>query len=107
MQLDISGHHIEVTEALKTHVREKFEKIEQHFDTITDIHCVLTVEGDRHIAEASIAVPGKRLFAVEETEDMYKSVDKLAHVLNRRVRRHKERVCNHHVREAQYINGHF
>jgi putative sigma-54 modulation protein len=96
MQLDISGHHIEVTEAMKAHVRERFERIEQHFDTITDIHCVLTVEGDRHIAEATVNVRGKRLFAVHEEDDMYKSIDKLAHKLNRRVRKHKEKLHQHY-----------
>ena len=95
MQLDISGHHIEVTEALKAHVRERFERIEQHFDLITDIHCVLTVEGDRHIAEATVAMPGKRLFAVEERDDMYASINGLAHKLNRMVRQHKEKLKHH------------
>ena len=96
MQLDISGHHIEVTDALKAHVRERFERIENHFDIITDIHCILTVEGDRHIAEAVVNAKGKRLFAVEETEDMYSSINKIAHKLNRRVRQHKEKIKHHH-----------
>ena len=95
MQLDISGHHIEVTEALKAHVRERFERIENHFDIITDIHCVLTVEGDRHIAEATVNLPGKRLFAVEENGDMYASINKLGHKLNRMVRQHKEKMKHH------------
>lgn len=95
MQLDISGHHIEVTEALRAHVREHFERIENHFDIITDIHCILTVEGDRHIAEATVCAKGKRLFAVEENDDMYVAVNKLAHKLNRRVRRHKEKIKHH------------
>jgi len=105
MQLDISGHHIEMTEALKAHVRERFEKIESHFDTITDIHCILTVEGDRHIAEATVQVPGKRLFAMSENGDMYESVDKLAHKMNRMVRQHKEKMHDHHAKEARHINS--
>ena len=95
MQLDISGHHIEVTDALKAHVRERFERIENHFDIITDIHCVLTVEGDRHIAEAVVNAKGKRLFAVEENGDMYAAINRLAHKLNRRVRQYKEKTKHH------------
>jgi len=105
MQLDISGHHIEMTEALKTHVRERFEKIESHFDIITDVHCILTVEGDRHIAEATINVNGKRLFAMSENGDMYESIDKLFHKANRMIRQYKEKLHDHHAKEARHINS--
>ena len=100
MQLDISGHHVEVTEALKEYVSEKVGKIEHHFDTITDVHCILTVEGSRHKAEATVNVKGKKLYAESTNDDMYAAIDCLTHKLNRRVRRHKEKLHDHHARES-------
>lgn len=103
MQIDISGHHVGMTEALKNHVIEKVSKIEHHFDTVTDVHCILTVDGDRHVAEATMNVKGKRLYAESTKDNMYTAIDSMAHKLTRRVRRHKERLHDHHTKEANKI----
>ncbi len=96
MQLDISGHHIKVTEALRNHVVERVSKIEHHFETINDVHCILTVEGNRHKAEATVSVKGKKFFAESTEDNMYVAIDKLAHKLNRMIRQHKEKIHKHH-----------
>jgi len=95
MQLDITGRHIEVTEALREYVVSKVSKIEDHFDLITDVHCILTVEKTRHKAEATINAGGKRIYADTTDENMYVAIDSLAHKLNRRVRRYKEKLKKH------------
>jgi len=96
MQLDITGHHIELTEALKEHVVNRVSKIEHHFDTITDVHCILTVDKEGHKAEATVNVKGKRIYAESTEKNMYAAIDDLSHKLNRRVRRHKERLKKHY-----------
>ena len=58
MQLDLSGHHVEVTQALRTYVFKKFERISRHFEQLIDVHCVLTVEKMSHKAEATLMVRG-------------------------------------------------
>ena len=58
MQLNVSGHHIEVTDALRGYVETKIEKIERHFDVVSDVNCILTVEKLRHKAEARVNVNG-------------------------------------------------
>jgi putative sigma-54 modulation protein len=96
MQLDISGHHVTVTPAMRNHVEERVSKIGHHFDTITDVHCILTVEGDRHKAEATVIAKGKKFFAESTEDNMYVAIDKLTHKLNRMIRQHKEKLHNYH-----------
>jgi len=95
MQLDITGRHIEVTEALREHVINRVSKIEEHFDLVTNVHCILTVEKTRHKAEATINADGKRIYADATDDNMYVAIDSLAHKLNRRVRRYKEKLKKH------------
>lgn len=100
MQVDVTGHHVEVTPALKDYVRTKLGRIERHFDHVTDVHCILTVEKLRHKAEATLQVSGGRLYADATEEDMYAAIDGLMDKLDRQVRKHKEKLCDHHAREA-------
>ena len=90
MQLNVSGHHIEVTDALRGYVETKIEKIERHFDLVSDVSCVLTVEKLRHKAEARVNVNGGTIYADNTEEDMYAAIDGLVDKLERRVRKAKE-----------------
>lgn len=100
MQLTITGHHIEVTPALKNKVESKLSKLERHFDHLTDIHCILTVEKLRHKAEATVHLSGGTIHADAIEDDMYAAVDALVDKLNRQVKKHKEKLTDHHAREA-------
>ena len=101
MQLNVTGHHVNVTDALRDYVSSKMQRIEKHYDHVTDVHCILTVEKLRHRAEATANLRGKRLH-VEATEgDMYAAIDGLADKLDRRILKHKEKQCDHHAREVQ------
>ena len=100
MQLTITGHHIDITPALRNKVESKLAKLERHFDNMTDIHCVLTVEKLEHKAEATVHVSGGTLFADAIDQDMYAAVDALVDKLSRQVIRHKEKLTDHHAREA-------
>ena len=101
MQLSVTGHHVEVTTALKDYVASKIEKIERHFDLVTGVHCILTVEKLRHKAEATISVNGSRIYADATEEDMYAAIDGLVDKLDRQVRKHKEKLVDHHARDTQ------
>jgi putative sigma-54 modulation protein len=103
MQLNVSGHHIEVTDALRGYVESKIEKIERHFDLVSDISCVLTVEKLRHKAEARVNVNGGTIYADNTEEDMYAAIDGLVDKLERRVRKYKEKLVDHRAREAHKI----
>ncbi len=100
MQLNVSGHHIEVTESLREYVATKIEKIERHFDLVSDVSCILTVEKLRHKAEATAKVNGGTIYVDNTEEDMYAAIDGLVDKLDRRVRKYKEKSVDHHARES-------
>lgn len=100
MQINLSGHHVELTPALRDYVNEKLKRIERHFENITDIHCVLTVEKLEHKAEATVHVSGNSLHAHSVQADMYAAIDAMTDKLDRQVRRHKGKITDHHARES-------
>ena len=100
MPLTITGHHIDVTPALRNRVESKLAKLDRHFDSLTDIHCVLTVEKLQHKAEATVHLTGGTIHADAVEEDMYAAVDSLVDKLSRQVTKHKEKLTDHHAREA-------
>lgn len=95
MQISITGHHLEVTDSLKSYVETKFQKLERHFDHVTDVHVILGVEKLNQKAEATVHISGAKLFAEDHQEDMYAAIDSLVDKLDRQVKKHKEKISNH------------
>ena len=100
MQLSVSGHHLDITPALRDYVGNKMERLEHHFDHITQLHVVLSVEKLRQKAEATVHVSGANLFADAVHEDMYAAIDALSDKLDRQIKKHKEKLKNHHKQSA-------
>lgn len=99
MQLSITGHHLDITDALRNYVTEKLQKLERHYDHITNAHVVLSVEKLRQRAEATIHIAGAELFAESDCDDLYAAIDKLTDRLDRQILKHKEKlVARHHQR---------
>lgn len=92
MHLNITGRNMEVTEPLKEYAREKINKIEKYLDKITSAHIILTVEKYRHIAEMTIHAHGITLKGVEETGDMYSSIDKTIDKIEIQAKKLKDRI---------------
>jgi putative sigma-54 modulation protein len=101
MQLNVTGHHVDLTPALKGYVEKKFDRIVRHSDHVIDVHCILTVEKLRHKAEATVNLTGSKIHADATEDDMYKAIDALADKLDRGVKKHKEKLTDHHAAEAQ------
>jgi putative sigma-54 modulation protein len=101
MQLTITGHHIDVSPALKEYVDNKLMRLERHFDQMSDIHCVLTVEKLAHKAEATIHLAGGTIHADSVESDMYAAIDGLVDKLSRQVKKHKEKLTDHHAKEVE------
>jgi len=101
MQINITGHHVDVTPALKQYVTTKFDKLERHFDSVLDVHVILTVEKLRHKAEADLRVSGNHIHAESTDGDMYAAIDLLVDKLDRQIVKHKEKVQDKHAHEAQ------
>jgi putative sigma-54 modulation protein len=100
MNLTISGHHLEVTPALRSYVTTKLDRITRHFDQVVDVKVLLSIENQkekerRQRAECNIHVKGNDMFAESAHEDLYAAVDELMDKLDRQVVRHKDKVQNH------------
>jgi putative sigma-54 modulation protein len=96
MQLTITGHHVEVTPALRAYVTEKLQRLSRHFDHVISVEVILNVEKLDQIAEATVNAAGRTLFANEKAPDMYAAIDGLSDKIDRQVRRLKGRLREHH-----------
>ncbi|MEP7312465.1 MAG: ribosome-associated translation inhibitor RaiA [Pseudomonadota bacterium] len=101
MQLKLSGHHVELTDALRSYVEKRLERISRHFDNVIDVTCVLTVEKLEHKAEATLHVSGGNIHADAVDGNMYAAIDALTDKLDRGVKKHKEKLQDHHASEAR------
>ena len=97
MQINITGHHVDVSAALKNYVSEKMQRISRHFDHVLSINVILNVEKHRNDAEATVHAAGKSLFANASDTDMYAAIDSLVDKLDKQVRRYKDRLRSHQV----------
>ena len=100
MNLNISGHHVEVTPPLREYVLAKLKRVERHFDKLISAEVVLTVEKLRQKAEATIHASGADLHAEAIDGDMYAAIDLLMDKLDQQTRKHKEKLRDHRNTEA-------
>ena len=91
MQLNITGHHTDITEGIRTHIEKRFQRLENYFEQITAINIILVVEKQRQKAEATVLLKGKKLFAEDEQSDMYLALDNLANKLQQQIIQHKKK----------------
>ena len=100
MQINVSGHHIEVTDSLRQYVETKLERLERHYDQVTNVHVILRVEKQGQKAEATIRIQGGDIFAVAESDDLYAAIDMLVDKLDRQLIKQKEKMKDHKARDT-------
>jgi putative sigma-54 modulation protein len=93
MNLHLSGHHLELTPAIRDYLTSKLDRVKRHFDHVMDVNVILSVEREQRRAEASIHVRGKDLFAESQDPDMYAAIDALIDKLDRQIVKHKEKLA--------------
>jgi putative sigma-54 modulation protein len=89
MNLNVSGHHLEVTPAIRGYVQEKLERVKRHFDHVIDAHVILSVDKLRQKAEVTLRVRGKDIHCACEEQDLYAAIDLLVDKLDRQVQKYK------------------
>lgn len=100
MNLTISGHHLEVTAAIREYVQNKLERVTRHFDQVIDIAVILTVDNlkekeKRQKAEINLRMSGKTVYVESLSHDLYAAVDTLIDKLDRQVMKYKNKVQQH------------
>ena len=99
MNLQLTGHQLEITPAIRSYVTAKLERITRHFDHVIDVAVILTVDKLQQRVEANVHVRGRDIFCESVAEDMYAAIDNLADKLDRQILKHKEKTV------AQRQNG--
>ena len=97
MNLTISGHHLDVTPAIREYVMNKLERVRRHFDRVIDVTVTLSVEKLRQKAEINLHLRGKDLHCEATDEDLYAAIDALVDKLDRQVVKHKECIQAHNA----------
>lgn len=95
MNVNITGHHIEVTPALRDYVLGKVEKVIRHFDHVTSVHVILSVEKLVQKAEITLHLKGKDIYADSSDTDLYAAIDLLIDKLDRQVQKYKGKLFDH------------
>lgn len=96
MNLQITGHHLEVTPALREYVTTKLDKVTRHFDHVIDVNVILAVEKLKQTAEVTVHVRGKDIHVESEDSDLYAAIDILVDKLDRQILKYKQKVQDHH-----------
>jgi putative sigma-54 modulation protein len=87
MNLQVSGHHLEITPALHDYVTGKLERITRHFDNVIDVNVILSVDKLKQKAEVTVHLAGKDVYVESVDEDLYAAVDGLVDKLERQVQK--------------------
>src|SRR3989338_9202236 len=95
MNLNLTGHHVEITPAMRDYVTSKIGKVTRHFDHVIDVSVILSVEKLKQKAEANVHVRGRDIFVETDSADMYASIDSLVDKLDRQILKHKEKNSAH------------
>jgi len=94
MQISVSGHHVDVTDSLRAYVETKLDRLERHYDRITNMQVILSVEKQRQKAESTVRISGGEVYAEAESEDLYAAIDMLADKLDRQLIKQKEKTAD-------------
>ena len=97
MNITILGHHLEVTDALRSYVSEKVERISGHYDKINKVNITLSVEKYNKKAEATLHVAGNDMHADSINKDMYAAIDEMTDKLDRQIRHYKRKLTDHRI----------
>ncbi len=102
MNITVTGRHVDITDAMKEHAKEKTLKLEKYApNLILDAHIIMDIEKYRHIVEITLKGKTFTIHAKEETGDMYSAIDILISKLEKKIRSIKEKLQDHHKKSTQ------
>jgi putative sigma-54 modulation protein len=91
MNLNLTGHQLPITPAIREYVASKLQRITHHFDNVIDVNIIMSVEKLKQKIEATVHVRGKDIFCESSADDMYAAIDGLVDKLDRTIMKYKEK----------------
>lgn len=95
MNLNITGRHVDVTPAIREYLNSKLDRVLRHFDHVTSVSAVLSVEKLKQKVEVNLRVRGKDIFVESQDPDLYAAIDSMADKLDRQVQKYREKMSDH------------
>ena len=105
MNLNITGRHVEVTPAIRDYVTSKLDRVIRHFDNVTSVGVILSVEKLKQKAEVTLHVRGKDIFVESDDADLYAAIDSMTDKLDRQVQKYKQKIQDHHRGDKAVLNA--
>ncbi|MCL2644331.1 MAG: ribosome-associated translation inhibitor RaiA [Betaproteobacteria bacterium] len=102
MNLNITGHHVEVTDAIRAYASEKIDRVVRHSDNVTSVNVILSVDKLNQRAEVTVHLRGKDIHIESVDTDLYAAIDALADKLSRQMQKHKQKISEHHHDSPKY-----
>ena len=102
MNLNITGRHVEVTPAIREYVTSKLDRVIRHFDNVTSVTVILSVEKLKQKAEVTLHVRGKDIFVESEDADLYAAIDAMTDKLDRQVQKYKQKLTDHNHESVKH-----
>ncbi len=103
MQINITGHHVDITDGIREAVHSKLQKLQQHFPDIAPLNVIVTVEKHEQIAEITTHFLGQDVTAKAKASDLYQAISDVANKLSSLMKRQKEKVKSHTHEKPQQI----
>lgn len=98
MNTEITTRHCQIDDDLKERTEERLQKLQRFFDRIMESRVVLTLEGNRYQAEATVVANGTPLKSHAEAESEHVVLDQVIDKLEAQLRKHKDRLTTHRRR---------
>ena len=95
MNLTITGHHLEVTPAIRDYITSKLDRAIRHYDHVTSANVIISVEKLVQRAEVTVHVRGRDIFVESQNDDLYAAIDILIDKLDRQLQKHKAKLTEH------------
>ena len=102
MNLNITGRHVEVTPAIRDYVTSKLDRVIRHFDNVTSVAVILSVEKLKQKAEVTLHVRGKDIFVESDDADLYAAIDAMTDKLDRQVQKYKQKLTDHNHESVKH-----
>lgn len=74
MKIDISGHHVEVTDAIREAITQKLEKVQSHYPQLESAKVIFTVERNDQVAEVTTQFMGTTIAVEAHHQDLYVAI---------------------------------
>lgn len=104
MQISMTFKNIDSSDAIKSHIHEKFDRLDKMLDYPADAHIVLSVEKLRNIADINLHCDKIKIHAREETENnLYSAIDTLSDNVKLQIRKLKDKQRRHLAGDKQSI----